>query len=91
MQKKVLLKIYGRVQGVGFRFWVLAKAQSLNLTGWVRNSEDRGVEVIAEGEEGKLKDFLGWVRQGPPGAKIEKIEEGWSATKGEFKSFELRW
>ncbi|RLG16203.1 acylphosphatase [Nanoarchaeota archaeon] len=72
------IRIYGRVQGVGFRFSTKLVAKRLGIKGWVRNLPDGSVEVLAEGD--KMEEFLKFLRRGPPLArvddvKIEKVEE----------------
>lgn len=75
--KRVHAKIYGRVQGVGFRYYARNSALELGISGWARNNWDGSVEVMAEGEEGKLARFLGVLREGPPRAEVEGIEYEW--------------
>lgn len=71
------LKIFGRVQGVCFRSYTQRKAIQLGLTGWVKNCDDRTVEILAEGEENILKEFLAWCHEGSPGSSVNKITESW--------------
>lgn len=66
------IKIYGRVQGVGFRAWAWRRAQELDLSGWVRNRIGGQVEILAEGA--KTDDFLSLCRRGPLLARVDKIE-----------------
>ena len=65
----------GRVQGVGFRWFVRREAQELGLTGRVRNLADGRVEVAVAGEPGALSAFRERLREGPPGARGSRIEE----------------
>ena len=88
MNQKLIVHISGRVQGVGYRYFVLHRAQSLELAGYVRNLRDGRVEVVAEGEEQALKTLLVELQQGPPGAIVEKVETRWQQYSGEFTSFE---
>ncbi len=67
------LIIYGRVQGVGFRYSARQTADALGLTGWVRNLPDRTVEVVAEGADTAIGNFLSWAQHGPPGAEVERV------------------
>lgn len=89
--KRVRLLISGLVQGVFFRHGTKEKAQSLNLTGWVRNTEEGGVEVVAEGAKENLEELIKWCREGPPGAQVKKVEVEWQEATGEFGSFEIRY
>jgi acylphosphatase len=81
--------IEGRVQGVGFRYFVVDQASTLNLTGWVRNTYRDEVEVTAEGERQALEKFLQAVRSGPPSAYVTDINFEWLAATGEFKYFQV--
>jgi acylphosphatase len=65
-RKRVLIK--GRVQGVGFRWYARERAESLGLSGWVRNRPDRTVEAVFQGEEGLVDDMVEWCRSGSPAA-----------------------
>jgi len=89
MKKRVHLWVYGRVQGVNFRYYTRQKALSLGLTGWVRNLPDGGVECIAEGEETMLLEFVQWCAHGPVISRVEEIEKKWEAYKGEFSAFDI--
>ena len=75
MQKRVVLKISGRVQGVLFRINTKKKALELNLVGFVKNNIDKTVEIIAEGKESNLKKLINWCYQGLPGAKVDNIKK----------------
>lgn len=66
--------VSGRVQGVGFRFATQEQALQLGLTGWVRNSSDGSVEILAEGTARALTSFEEWLWQGPPMSWIEKVQ-----------------
>ncbi len=80
-------KITGRVQGVGFRYFVLQNANDLSLTGWVRNLWDGRVEVTAEGPHDNLNQFLVKLRRGPLSADVENVDYDFSDAKGEFQRF----
>jgi len=66
--------VTGRVQGVGFRYFIHAAATREGLHGWVRNTADGGVEIAAEGDAEALDRFEHAVRQGPPRARIDRVE-----------------
>lgn len=92
MNKKGLyLKIFGNVQGVGFRYFAREKAGQLGLVGWVRNNSDGTVSCEIFGEEEALKKFLKWAKSGPKWAKVEKVEERWREYKDEFEEFEIQY
>lgn len=69
------LRVAGRVQGVGFRYFVRVQARDLGLTGRVRNLRDGSVEVEAAGPEPALADLREALREGPRGARVESVEE----------------
>jgi acylphosphatase len=66
--------IQGRVQGVGFRYFVMREAQALGLAGWVRNLPDGCVEVLAAGEVGLVDALEGRLWHGPPHARVTAVE-----------------
>lgn len=88
---RVHIYVLGRVQGVFYRSNTRRKAQELGLTGWVRNLPDGRVEIVAEGERGKLERLIEWCWSGPPLARVERVESKWEKPKGEFNSFIIRW
>lgn len=67
-------RIFGRVQGVFYRAWAIGEAEALGLAGWVRNRSDGSVELAAWGSEEALDAMLVRCRQGPPEARVERIE-----------------
>ena len=69
------LVIAGRVQGVGYRDWLVEQARRHGLSGWVRNRRDGTVEALLAGEEGAVQAVLMACRRGPPLARVERIEE----------------
>jgi len=69
------LVIRGRVQGVGFRDWMIARAQALGLSGWVRNRADGAVEALVAGETDAVEEMMRLCRRGPRQALVNSIEE----------------
>jgi len=67
--------IQGRVQGVGFRWFVHREASELDLRGWVRNTEEGDVEVVAAGEAADLADLRASLRRGPRGSRVDRLIE----------------
>ena len=67
-------KVYGRVQGVGFRKATEREGQRLGLKGWVRNLEDGEVEILAQGEHQAVQILMDWSRRGPAFAQVESLE-----------------
>ena len=82
--------VEGYVQGVGFRYFVLDAANTLGVTGWVRNRMDGNVEVLAEGERSSLDKLLQALYHGPRSAKVFNVTEEWQPASGEFTSFSIR-
>jgi acylphosphatase len=80
----------GRVQGVGFRWWVRSAADRLGLSGWVVNSPDeRSVEILAEGPAPALDELERLLRQGPPGAVVERVDARRSPASGSYRRFQI--
>ena len=67
--------IQGRVQGVGFRWYVQREAGLLDLRGWVRNTEEGEVEVVASGSPGELAELRASLRRGPRGSRVDRLIE----------------
>ncbi|HNT54557.1 MAG TPA: acylphosphatase [Anaerolineaceae bacterium] len=82
--------VQGIVQGVGFRAFVIAEAQARHLTGWVRNTWDGKVEVLAEGPRTTLEDLLTTLRRGPRSAVVYAVTVEWVAARGEYTNFSMR-
>jgi acylphosphatase len=81
--RRALVQIRGRVQGVGFRYSVLARARSLGLGGWVRNRTDGSVEAAFEGDDERVRSMVDWCRRGPAGAEVRTIDVEWTEPEGE--------
>jgi acylphosphatase len=77
------------VQGVFFRDSTRQEARSLQLTGWVKNRRDGGVEVVVEGPEDSVRRVIQWCHQGPPAANVTRVEEIEEEPTGEFSSFDV--
>lgn len=90
MHEQLHLFISGRVQGVGFRYFVLRQAKELGLTGWTRNLSDGRVEARAEGPRPALERLLSAAHQGPLGSAVSDVQAEWAAATGEFEGFEIR-
>jgi acylphosphatase len=76
--RTVRVVVTGRVQGVGFRAFVLREAHELGLTGWVRNHPNGDVEAEAMGDEAALERFVEAMRSGPHGAQVMHVAVQWS-------------
>ncbi|HOY51359.1 MAG TPA: acylphosphatase [Prolixibacteraceae bacterium] len=83
--------ISGRVQHVGFRYYARARAEELELTGYVRNLPDGTLRVVAEGETSSLETFADHLRIGPSMARVQKLTLERSPFTGGFCRFDIRY
>jgi acylphosphatase len=81
--------VTGRVQGVGFRYSARARAESLGVSGWMKNRLDGNVEAVFEGPRERVELLVRWCRQGPSGAYVDEMEVQWQEPKDE-KGFAIR-
>ena len=82
--------VRGMVQAVGFRQFVLIRARSLGLRGYVRNGDDGcSVEVVAEGPVAVLEELLQHLRRGPFLSRVDEVEVSWSEEPGNYDSFSV--
>jgi acylphosphatase len=89
-QTRLEAVVRGRVQGVGFRFWVIRRASALGLTGWVANDLDGSVRCVAEGSPDGLDELERLLRAGPTGAIVEDVRVVRMPAVGAFRGFEVR-
>ena len=82
--------VEGRVQGVGFRFFVVRNAEALGIVGWVRNTSQGHVEVWAEGQKAVLQNLLTILHKGPPSACVTSVDVEWKPANGNLKHFSVR-
>ena len=82
--------VHGRVQGVGFRIFVARRARRQGLTGWVANEPSGRVRCVAEGDRDALKVLLDELREGPPGAFVNRVDADWGPATGSFRDFDVR-
>ena len=84
--------VHGRVQGVGFRVFVLRQARALGLRGWVANEARDRVRTVAEGPQNLLEELLQHLHAGPAAALVDRVEATWpTATDGAaLQGFEIR-
>jgi acylphosphatase len=86
--ERLTARVTGRVQGVGFRWWVQRRAEALSLVGWVMNADDeRSVELVAEGDAAALDELARCLEIGPPGARVDSFESDRGPASGEFHRF----
>lgn len=72
---RTLFRVVGRVQGVGYRWFVVGEAEKLALRGWVRNAPDGSVEVEVEGPPDRVIALKQQLAKGPPAAHVTRVEE----------------
>jgi acylphosphatase len=81
--------VKGDVQGVGFRFFLIRRAQALGLNGWVQNRDDGTVEFVAEGGRRELEQLERAAREGPRMAQVTAVEVNWSQATGGLDRFDI--
>ena len=79
--------VRGRVQGVGFRYFVLDLAIGLGLVGWVANDPDGSVRCVAEGRRADLETLLTALSVGPLGGRVDDVEATWGPARGSLERF----
>jgi len=90
MNKRLTLKIFGAVHGIGYRYSSQNEAKKRGFTGYVMNLDDGSVELVAEGQEKDLKAFINWCYNGVGPAQVLNIDQSWSKATGEFSDFMIR-
>ena len=83
-------RVFGVVQGVGFRFWTMGKADELALKGVVRNLDDGSVAIVAEGPQQQIQRLLDWLKSENAPGRVERVEESISAADGSYRDFRAR-
>lgn len=79
--------VSGRVQGVGFRWWVAGEAKPLGLVGYAKNLDDGTVEVIAQGRRADCESLLAALKSGDTAGHVEKVQAEMGEPEGRYKSF----
>jgi len=74
MKKAVSMRIYGKVQNVGFRFYTIRTATQFNISGFVKNEPGGTVYIEAEGAPADLETFIDWCRQGPQWSRVDRMD-----------------
>jgi acylphosphatase len=82
--------VHGRVQGVGFRYFVLREAMGLGLSGWVANTADGSVRCVAEGPHDQLERLLVRLHEGPAAAIVDRVSAAWMPATGTLGPFGVR-
>ena len=89
MQAKQIT-VHGKVQGVGFRYFVQHVAEKLGLVGDVRNRPDSSVEIVVEGEPAKIRKLVEMVEQGPPLSRVRQVDVVDIPATGSYDSFSIQ-
>ncbi len=84
------VRLSGRVQGVGFRYWAADLARGRQLTGWVRNLDSGGVEAVVQGPRANVEDFVRWCEEGPSGAYVRELRVAWDEPLEQLARFDIR-
>ena len=84
------IKITGKVQGVGFRFFVQHHASQLGIKGWVKNTSDGNVLILAQGGAPEMEIFFNELRKGPPLARIKDITRDKAPVSNEYDGFRVK-
>ena len=82
-------RVRGRVQGVGFRWFVENAAREIGVAGWVRNRSDGSVEVLAQGSREQLFSLRAKLHEGPRAARVDEVEEFESQPQADMKTFRI--
>lgn len=82
--------VFGRVQGVGFRFFTLQEAKQIGVTGYVKNREDGSVAVVAQGSEAQIQQLRLWLSKGPRTSQVERVIEQNYQTNEHFEQFVIK-
>ena len=84
------IKIHGKVQGVGYRFYATRVARRLGLKGWIQNLRDGSVEAMVEGEPEKIDEWVDEIREGPRYAEVTKIDQEKREVAAQFGEFDVK-
>jgi acylphosphatase len=88
--KKACIKVFGRVQGIFFRYHTRKLARKLGLLGFVENMPDGSVYIEAEGSDDKLNELIEFAKKGPPQARVDHVKVDYFESEGTFKGFEYK-
>lgn len=88
-KKGIIIEVFGRVQGVGFRYYAQKKARELGISGYVKNIPDGSVHIEAEGNDEAVEQYLSWCEDGPGWARVSHLNKQWVPVQG-YHDFEIR-
>ena len=84
------IKIHGKVQGVGYRFFATRVARRLGLKGWIQNNRDGTVEAAVEGEKNVIDEWIEELKEGPRYAEVTKIDQDSKEFTGRLGDFDVK-
>lgn len=90
MKELRVIKVHGKVQGVGYRFYATRVARRLGLKGWIRNLRDGTVDAVVEGEPDAIDEWIEEIREGPRYAEVTRIDQEKKPFSGSFGEFDVR-
>lgn len=90
MRETRLIRIHGKVQGVGYRFFATRVARRLGLKGWIKNNRDGIVEALVEGEKSTIDEWIEELREGPRYAEVTKIDQETKEFSGRLGDFDVK-
>jgi acylphosphatase len=90
MKEQRHIRIHGKVQGVGFRFFATRVARRLGLKGWIQNMRDSSVEALIEGEAAAIDEWIEEIREGPRYAEVTKIDQESKDFSGRLADFDVK-
>jgi len=90
MKEMRLIRIHGKVQGVGYRFFATRVARRLGLRGWIQNMRDGTVEAAVEGEKESIDDWLEELKEGPRYAEVTHIDQETKEFSGRLPDFDVK-
>ena len=85
-----VLRIHGKVQGVGYRFFATRVARRMGLKGWINNERDGTVAAAVEGEKEAIDDWIEELKEGPRYAEVTKIEQETKEYTGRLPDFDVK-
>jgi acylphosphatase len=88
--KEAHCTIHGMVQGVWYRAWTVDMARETGVSGWVRNCDDGTVETVAQGDKVAVTQFIERLHEGPPLARVSRVDVTWRDPDGLFGRFQTR-
>jgi len=90
MNAELKIELFGRVQGINFRWMIKHMADENDVRGYVTNKEDGSVLIVAQGEKKQLNDFISWIRSEPGFVKITGLNYAWQEPEIEYKEFTIK-